>query len=109
MQLRTLFPDQVAAARQAGHEVVDAGEEAVLVNVDPWLVVTPEAWALVVAALDRLRSEEHSRKIKASGKAGRPRIHDVAVLRAAVESYGSVREASRHLKISRNTFARYLK
>jgi hypothetical protein len=107
MQIRTLFPDQAAAARAAGHEV-DAAAPVVLISVDPWLAITGEAFEVIRAAVERLQSEEHSRKIIASGKAGRPRVHDVDFLRQAVESYGSVREASRHLKISRNTFKRYL-
>lgn len=108
MRVQIINPELESRAQALGHQIDTDRPEAVVISVTPWVAVTPEVWAMIEEAIARRWSHDHSQKIRASGKAGRPRAqHDPRVLKRAVEAYGSVHAAAKALKIHPRVFKRY--
>lgn len=107
-RIHCLFPEHATAARERGYEPTP-GASVVLVSIDPWIAVQRDVWPVVAAAVERLRRQDHGRRIAASGRAGRPRLFNPATVRSAVRAYGTVNAAAKALGTSPSTIRRYLK
>lgn len=102
-----IFKHQIPAAKAAGFQVVDENPDVIF--IEPGIVVTPAAFEKLRRVFRILQNRKISAGVRASGRAGRPRVHDYQVIRDAVARLGSQRRAAQALGIARETVKRAMK
>ena len=102
-----LFQHQIPAAKAAGFEIVSENPDVIFVA--PTVTVTPAAFEILKNAFRKLKNRRISQGVLASGRAGRPRLHNYQEIRDAVGRFGSQRRAAKALGIARDTVARAMR